>query len=206
MSPDLNQGMVADLREIGRAWWVRAAVVLVLALLAGVLAGYRINLSRSLPLGLYKVVGGSGEEVRGSVVIVCLPPEWVTFALQRGILGPGRCEGGSYGLGKIVLAAGGDEVELEVGGMTVNGVNVPHSRPIDRDRFGQPIAHFPYRAYRLDRDEVWLYAPHPAAFDSRYFGPVSITRIQSAVRPIWTASHPPDDLVPSGARWLSHQK
>jgi conjugative transfer signal peptidase TraF len=180
----------ADLRaleEVYREGWVRAALLVVVFLGAGVIAGFRVNVTRSYPLGLYRVVGNASAAEWGSVVIVCLPPEWARFALRRGILGPGHCEGGSYGLGKMVLAMGGDVVELRRDGLTLNGHPVPNSRILMRDSHGRPMPHYSWGTHVLRPGEVWLFSPyHPAAFDSRYFGPISISRVRSVIRPVWT--------------------
>lgn len=179
---------LAVLREVCRERWVRVALVGVALLVAGVFAGFRVNVTRSYPLGLYRVVGDASAVERGSVVIVCLPPEWARFAVRRQILGPGYCEGGSYGLGKMVLATGGDVVELRRDGLTLNGVPVPHSRTVERDSRGRPMPHHPWGRHMLRPGDVWLYSScHPGAFDSRYFGPVSTWRIQAVIRPLWIA-------------------
>lgn len=177
----------AVLREIGREWWVRASLLAVVILGAGMAAGFRVNVSRSLPIGLYRVVGDGSVVERGSVVIVCLPPEWARFALQRGILGPGQCEGGSYGLGKMVLAAGLDTVEILREGLTVNGRPIANSRVLQRDSRGHLMPHHPWGTHVLRPSEVWLFSPfHASAYDSRYFGPVSTLRIRSVIQPVWT--------------------
>jgi conjugative transfer signal peptidase TraF len=182
------------LREVCHERWLWAALLGVALLGAGVLAGFRVNVTRSYPLGLYRVVGGASAAERGSVVIVCLPPEWARFALRRGILGPGHCQGGSYGLGKRVLAMGGDVVELRRDGLTVNGVPVPYGTPLKRDSRGQPMPHYAWGRYALRQGEVWLYSPyHVAAFDSRYFGPVTVTRIQAVIQPVWTELSPDNE-------------
>lgn len=187
------------LEEVCREGWVRAALLVVVFLAAGVMAGFRVNVTRSYPLGLYRVVGNASAVERGSVVIVCLPPEWARFALQREILGPGHCEGGSYGLGKMVLATGGDVVELRRDGLTLNGHPVPNSRTLKWDSHGRPMPHYSWGMHVLRPGEVWLFSPyHPAAFDSRYFGPVSTSRIRSVVRPVWAGR--PDDQVQLGGK------
>ncbi|MET0399127.1 MAG: conjugative transfer signal peptidase TraF [Longimicrobiaceae bacterium] len=182
---------LAVLREVCREWWVQAALLAVALLGAGVLAGFRVNVTRSYPLGLYRVVGDASAVERGSVVIVCLPPDWARFALRRGILGPGHCEGGSYGLGKMVLAVGGDVVELRRDRLAVNGVPVRGSRTLEQDSRGRPMPHYAWGRYALRQGEVWLYSSyHVAAFDSRYFGPVTVTRIQAVIRPVWADASP----------------
>ena len=188
MSHPPERGRLVALQEIGRLWWFRVGFASVILLTICTMVGFRVNVTRSLPLGLYRTVGGASAVERGDIVIVCLPPEWARFALQRGILGPGHCEGGSYGLGKIVLAVGGDVVEFHRDGLTVNGKAVPESRPMLHDRHLRDMPHHPWGRHILRAREIWLFSPyHPAAFDSRYFGPLARSRVQSVVRPLWTA-------------------
>ena len=176
-----------ELREVGSEWWARVAFVLVMTLICGVIGGFRVNVTRSLPIGLYRVVGDAAAVRPGSVVIACLPEEWGRFALRRKILGPGQCDGNSYGIGKLVVAVEGDVVDLQRERLEINGVSVPFVRTLERDRLGRTIPHFPWGSHVLGQAQVWLFSPHPGAFDSRYFGPLSTSRIRSVVQPVWTS-------------------
>lgn len=178
---------LSELRATLREPWARVCLgLLTVALLAAAL-GLRVNVTRSYPLGLYRVVGGAADVERGSVVVVCLPEAWSRFARQRGYLGPGWCPAGDYGLGKMVVAVGGDAVELRADGLTVNGQGVPNSRPLPRDAQGRPVPHHPFGRRQLREGELWLYSPYTAgAFDSRYFGPARAEWVRAVVRPVWT--------------------
>lgn len=167
-------------------WGIRLSALTVVALGIAVLCGYRVNVSRSLPLGLYRTVGDATVISRGSIVVVCLPEEWSKFALQRGVLGAGECPGGTYGLGKIVVATEGDAVVLSADKLSINGQAFDNFRILDRDRAGRVIPHYPWGSYTVGAGEVWLYSPHPLAFDSRYFGPIKVERVESAVLPVLT--------------------
>lgn len=175
-----------ELRNAARPWWIRLCLVIVALLAGGVLGGYRVNVSRSLPLGLYRVIGNKTAVERGSIVIVCLPEAWSRFAVQRQILGPGHCTGGSYGLGKIVVAVEGDIVTLSRNRLTVNGVPLPNGRTVARDALGGPMPHYPWATYILASGSIWLYACHSLAFDSRYFGPVRAASVESVIAPVVT--------------------
>lgn len=179
-----------ELFEVGGEWWARLALSVVSILILGAIGGFRVNVTRSLPIGLYRVVGDAAAVRRGSVVIACLPEEWGRFAVRRRILGPGHCDGNSYGIGKLVLAVEGDVVDLHRESLVINGVSVPSVRTLERDRLGRSIPHFPWGNYELGPAQVWLFSPHPAAFDSRYFGPVSTSRVRSVVQPVWTKKLP----------------
>src|SRR2546422_1320284 len=83
--------------------WLGSPVVL---LAAGWIAGLRLNLTGSLPVGLYLAAGAA--PARGALVLVCLPPEVAAFARARGYVPRGgACPGGLVPVGKPVLAIGG---------------------------------------------------------------------------------------------------
>src|SRR5881296_91000 len=105
-------------------WWLASSVV---ALAAGRLAGLRLNLTGSLPVGLYVAAGAA--PVRGALVLVCLPPEVAAFARARGYVPRGgACPGGIILIGKPVLASAGDTVTVTLTGLLVNGAPVLNSQ------------------------------------------------------------------------------
>ena len=163
-------------------------IIAVVATVVGLLGRVRVNYTRSLPIGLYRTVGG-GPIARGAIVLVCLPPPVALFARERGYLWRGSCPGSAARVGKLVLAAEGDVVRLTQSGLSVNGRLMPRTAPLETDSKGRGIVHYPYGVYTVARNEVWLYSPyHRMSFDSRYFGPVSTTNIESRMVAIWTTS------------------
>ena len=80
---------------VAHLWSIRLLLLAVALLTAGFLSGYRINVSSSIPRGLYQVVAETAAVPRGSIVITCLPEPWGRFALQRRILRRGDCVGGT---------------------------------------------------------------------------------------------------------------
>lgn len=163
-------------------------VVLATIVLAGLFAvhfGLRFMVTPSLPLGVYRTVGG--PPMRGAIVMACLPEPAARLALERGYLWSGGCPGGAVLLGKVVLAVAGDTVTLGPEGIRVNGRAVPKSQPRERDSQGRLLEHYPYGSYVLAHGELWLFSPyHPLSFDSRYFGPVSNAGVLSRLVPVWT--------------------
>ena len=65
--------------------------------------GFRLNLTPSLPLGLYRLAPGPIE--RGALVATCLPLEMALEGRQRGYLSRGGCPGGASPVLKRVGAA-----------------------------------------------------------------------------------------------------
>jgi len=157
-------------------------------------AGLRINTSPSLPRGLYRTV--DSPVARGSTVLACPPWAAARLARERGYLFSGPCPGGVDPLGKRVLAAGGDRVEVTVDGLRVADRLVPLSRVRRFDARGRPLPSLVGRTFVLAPGEVWLYAPHPRSFDSRIFGPIPRRAIREVVEPLWLL---PSDLSANGA-------
>lgn len=167
-------------------WWLVTAVVL---LAAGRLAGLRLNLTGSLPVGLY--LAARGAPTRGALVLVCLPPQVAAFARARGYVPRGgACPGGAVPAGKRVLALAGDTIAVTPTGLLVNGVPVPNSRALARDRRGRPLRSLAVGRYQVGRDELWVLSSYSRlSFDSRYFGAVRLSDVRGRLLPLWTASY-----------------
>lgn len=178
---------------VGRArpgWPVTLIGVLgsaLLLLVAGSLAGFRLNLTASLPVGLYRAAPGSF--VRGSLVLVCLPPQVAAFARARGYVPRGgACPGGVLPVGKPVLALPGDTVTVTATGLRVNGVPVPNSLALATDHRGRPLPRLAPRSQVVRPGTLWVVSGYArTSFDSRYFGPVALAGVRSYLRPVWTA-------------------
>ena len=68
------------------------AIFIVMAFFAW-LAGFRVNVTASLPLGLYRLTNEVPQ--RGSIAFFCLEsPEFRRLAREREYVGPGGCPGG----------------------------------------------------------------------------------------------------------------
>ncbi len=148
-------------------------------------AGLRVNLSGSMPIGLYRV--STGPAVRGAMVLACLPTDVAVFARSRGYVPSGSCPGATAPIGKVVLAMVGDTVEVTGEGLTVDGRPSQNTKPLAADAAGRALPRFPDGTYVVGRDEAWLYSPYSKrSFDSRYFGPLPLSSILNRVLPLWT--------------------
>lgn len=152
-----------------------AALVAVGAAAAGYL---RINLSGSMPLGVYAVRPGATLE-RGDVVYACLPPAPARVARERGYLYRGPCPEVTEPVFKRVAAVPGDEVIVSTTRVAVNGRLISNGAHF-RDSAGRSLEAFAPGIYRLT-DTVWLQSSEDG-FDSRYFGPIP-TRL--LIGPAW---------------------
>lgn len=156
------------------------AVAPALALLAlGALASRRpalalINESPSLPKGLYLRIP-SGRPDRGAVVAVPQPDALRPYLAARGMPAQVR-------LIKRVAAGGGDVVCSDGRRLTAPQRVVPVQA---RDRSGRRLPVW-RGCRRLAADERLLLGDTPNSLDSRYFGPVTTSRIEGVYREVLT--------------------
>ena len=155
----------------------------IISLLVAGFAGIRLNLTGSIPLGLYQVAGSIHGLKRGDIVLACLPDSVAVFARSRGYLpGGGPCPGRSAPVGKVVMALPGDTVAVLPTGLSVNGAMVLRSRPLPRDRDGRALPRVPCRRSLVEPRTLWLIGSSKHSFDSRYFGPVPDTILIAQIR------------------------
>jgi conjugative transfer signal peptidase TraF len=140
--------------------------------------GYRINLSPSVPTGIWKIQEGDRER-GGYVVVAPSSHQGYRLAVERGYL-PGFSP-----MLKRIVGLEGDFVSYDSRekAVTVNGEYILMTEVISRDTEGRglPSARFPVT---LGKGEVWLSSENIRGYDSRYFGPVSEDILRKAV-PVW---------------------
>ena len=168
---------------------LRATVALLasatLALGAGWAAGVRLNLTESIPAGLYRERAPAPRALRrGAIVLACLPIEVAKFARARGYLPRGNCPGWTMPVGKIVIATAGDTVTLGDSGIRINGALLARSHPLMRDRSHRLLPKFARGRYIVAHGTVWLGSQSEAGFDSRYFGAVPSTLVIATLTPL----------------------
>ncbi len=160
--------------------WPTAAVFL-----AGE-AGVRFNTTASVPIGLYYITSDSNSPL----VEVCPPGPLGPLSIQRGYRRSGRLEGcpdGGEAVLKIIVARPGDVVETSLNGIKVNGSWIPNTAPAVRDSQGRTLAHWPFGRYAVKPGNIWVASWYNVkSFDSRYFGPVSISDIKYHLQPFLT--------------------
>lgn len=141
--------------------------------------GLRINVSPSLPVGLYISTDS------GSLVEFCPAEPFASVALARGYRTPGACADGGAPLLKPVIATTGDAVNTSANGLDVNNIRIPNSAPLAADSEGRPLTHWPFGRYTVSVGTVWVASSYNGrSFDSRYFGPVPVTAIRGRVKPL----------------------
>ena len=172
-------------RHLRLSPFLYAAVLILIGVIVAYDAGIRFTLTPSMPIGLYRL---ADEPLSKGVMVTFCPPAWAAdFALGRGYLHRGPCDGGTEPLGKYILAMPGDTLMARPEGIALNGKVIPASAIHWRDRLGRELMHLPFGQLVVGPDSFFLFSGHhPRSFDSRYFGPVPRGRILSAMRPLWT--------------------
>ena len=146
--------------------------------------GVRVNLTTSIPPGLYREHALAPGDVRpGTIVLACLPTAIARFARAREYVPRGPCPGDAMPIGKVVLASAGDTVVVTDVGVLVNRALMPDSRALRRDHAGRSLPSLPQHRYVLSAGTVWLGSRSTAGFDSRYFGPVPRRAIRAMLTP-----------------------
>ncbi|MCG5486324.1 MAG: conjugative transfer signal peptidase TraF [Sinorhizobium meliloti] len=145
---------------------------------------YRVNLTPSEPLGLWRVVKLDRPAAVGDLVFIC-PPQTAAMreARRRRYLRSGLCPGAVAPLIKRVIAVPGQHVQVGAS-VSVDGRSVPSSSVAERDGQERPMARFP--GGTVAADSVFLHSPFSGSYDSRYFGPVPAAGILGLAREVLT--------------------
>lgn len=178
----------------------RVAWLTLIPVLLGIcsIAGLRLNLTSSMPVGLYLTT--RGPLTRGSTVLACLPAGVALEARLRGYVSRGGlCPHGTMPVGKPILALPGDTVTVTPTALVLNGRIVANSARLAADRNGRSLPQLPYGEYHVKDGELWLVSNYSRlSFDSRYFGPVNETQVQARVRALWVLG--PRKILSQGLR------
>ncbi|AIC30104.1 conjugal transfer signal peptidase protein TraF 2 (plasmid) [Rhizobium etli bv. mimosae str. IE4771] len=174
-----------------RAQRAHAVVLLALAasivgsgVAAAIVGGFRINLTPSEPLGLWRIVALDRPAAAGDLVFIC-PPQTPVMqeARERGYLRSGACTGGVAPLIKTVIAIAGQHVEIGAS-VTIDGRAIASSDLAERDGKGRPMT--PFAGGIVPGESVFLHSPFRSSYDSRYFGPLPTSGILGLAQPVLT--------------------
>lgn len=149
-------------------------------LAAAFLMGLRVNMTPSLPPGLYIMSGDA--PARGDTVGFCLTGAFAGLGGQRGYLAPGGCASGLRPLLKVLAGVPGDRVAVENGALLINGKAWPHGiRKLDSS--GRPVPSC-LESTTIPAGRALVLSPHEGSFDGRYFGLVPFDSLQK-VNPVF---------------------
>lgn len=144
-----------------------------------------INISASLPYGLYQTVATGGVYTRGNLILSCLPDAAAKLAAARGYTAFGACSFNTAPVGKYIAALPGDAVSISAAGVRVNGTLLNASTPALHDAQGRALAPAKLQR-RLREHEYLLLNPLPGSFDSRYCGIVRDELFKARLQPLIT--------------------
>lgn len=147
-------------------------------------AGWRINLTESEPLGLYRLFPVRGAIPHGAMMELC-PPSWVTPSAFPFYM-RGDCPNGGRPMLKTVVGVPGDVVTVTRSGVWINGHELPHSGQLSKSQlYTRTQLPHPTGTWRLRSGQYWAYGSGANAraaadsFDSRYWGPVDRGHIRA---------------------------
>jgi conjugative transfer signal peptidase TraF len=164
----------------------------IVVLIGAAATGLRLNFTGSMPVGIYRRIDIASRVEHGDVVLVCLTDSIAQFAHERGYVPRGgSCNADLAPVGKFVMAVPGDTVSVAREGLLVNGVLLPHSRSMERDRRGRLLPRLASGPHRVEQRTLWIIGCSDLSFDSRYIGAVASTSILAHVRPVWTTVKTP---------------
>nr|WP_235916655.1 MULTISPECIES: conjugative transfer signal peptidase TraF [Rhizobiaceae] len=149
---------------------------------AGLIGGYRLNLTPSEPLGLWRIERLDRPVEAGDLVFVC-PPANPLFeqARRRGYLRRGLCAGGFAPLIKMVAALPGQHIEIGEN-VFIDGRSLDLSAVLKTDGEGRAIASYPGGVVPPGR--LFLHSSFASSYDSRYFGPIPAAGLLGLARPV----------------------
>lgn len=159
-------------------------VIAITVLVAGAAAGYRLNMTASEPLGVWRIRPLERPPAVGDLVFIC-PPETEAFsqARARGYLRRGVCPTGDAPLIKMVLATEGQRIEIEAD-VRIDGLRIPQTTVVPADGKGRPLRGDAGGIVPAGR--VFLYSPFAASWDSRYFGSIPAAGILGLAEEVLT--------------------
>lgn len=167
-----------------RTGLVVLTLLLPLAVTTGGHLGYRLNLTPSAPMGIWRLRTLDRPIVAGDLVFVCPPQtQAIEEARARGYLRTGPCRGGYAPFIKTIAALSGQRVQ--VGKLVkIDDVALANSDLSFKDGDGRKLE--PYGGGRVSAGNVFLYSEFRGSYDSRYFGPLPASGVLGLAEEVLT--------------------
>lgn len=159
-------------------------VTLIAALAAAfVLGDFRVNVTPSYPVGLWRIMTLDHAPTVGDRVFICTAGVAAEVGRDRGYLPRGMCPSGTAPLIKTVVAVAGQSVSIE-GRVVVDGLALPFTTVRASDGAGRPMTL--WTGGVVPPGQVFVYSHYGPSYDSRYFGPLPVEGILGLARPVLT--------------------
>lgn len=149
-----------------------------------------INITDSMPIGLYKKVNTNNLE-KGDIVSVCIDNNKAMLAIQNSIIvANDQCSNGSQMLVKEIIATPDDQIEITDSDMDVTLGDTVYRYEAPRFAFSprtkEPVLTL-IDTGKYKSTGYWLYGSYDYkdSWDSRYFGQVSRANIINKLKPIF---------------------
>lgn len=175
----------------GKPWKQRYGLYLFMAVLPVYLTlfallGLKINLTPSIPIGIYRAVKTDGIALN-DIAEYCLDyGAYVSIAKTRDYLRHGPCPSGLQPLVKVVKGLPGNVLAInEQGQITVDGEELRFSEIAGHDSQNRPLPCSGLVLGEIPAGKAFLISYHQGGFDSRYFGLAEIEKLKK-VRPLIT--------------------
>ncbi len=148
-------------------------------------AGFRINLTSSLPLGIWKIDKSFTRIEKGDYVWFMATKEIADFALERGYLQENiKCENNTIPLLKTVYGLPGDTYSFHENEIRINDIPVKNTKRRINDSKERPMPRILNGIVR--KNQLFVLTMHTYSYDSRYYGPIPIKNVEGKARPIMT--------------------
>lgn len=176
---------------------VSASVLVVGCLLRSLLCV--VFVPGSMPAGVYRLHPPGRS--RSSLALLCLPSDLARFGRARGYLGWGFCPAGTAAVLKPIVAEAGDRVAMSTDGVRVNGVLLPNSAPLDRDRQGRPLEAYSKAEFVVPPGSYLVVSCFSAlSWDGRYWGPLPVKTMRARAERVGAGTSSPVCPSPHASR------
>ncbi|MBU1386942.1 MAG: conjugative transfer signal peptidase TraF [Proteobacteria bacterium] len=147
--------------------------------------GFRINLTSSLPLGIWKIDKSFARIEKGDYVWFTPTKKIADFALKRGYLEKNtNCENNAIPLLKIVYGLPGDKYSFHQNAIRINNVPVKNLKRRETDSKDRPMPKISNGIIR--ENQLFVLTMHSHSYDSRYYGTIPIENVIGTAKPILT--------------------
>lgn len=169
-----------------RKRWIPLAVVTVLSLPI-VFGQVQVNLTESVPLGLYRPSDADEPLAAGTMIRFCLTEDHARILAGRPFLRSGTCPKQTQEIAKPIVGVPGDRIRHTAEGVSINGTALPASPTYPTDSYALPMPHVEFGERVLGEGEYWVHSPYvDRALDSRVNGPVRRNQIRGRWTPLLT--------------------